>query len=96
MIRAGVVFIVVVVTQFALGATLGWLTHRPTAHWVHVACVVNTVLLSCVLLTIDQFREDGLTLYSFLFGGMMLWLASAAARMGVIGFRTIQADAKRR
>ncbi len=94
MIRAGLVFIVVVMAQLVLGATLGWLAHWRTARWVHVACVVNSVLFACLLLTIQQFREDGLTPYSLFFGGMMVWLASAAARMGVVGFRTIQSQVK--
>jgi hypothetical protein len=95
MIRAAVLFGVVVVVHFAFGAILAWLTHRPKVRWVYVACVVNTVLLTCVLLTIDQFREDGLTLYSVFFSGMMLWIASTAARMGTVSMQTIRAQANR-
>jgi hypothetical protein len=95
MIRAVVLLGVVLVAHFALGAILGWLTHRPKANWVYVACVVNTVLLTCVLLTIDRFRADGLTLYGVFFGGMMLWIASTAARMGTVSMRTIRAQENR-
>ena len=93
MIRAVVLFGVVVLAHFALSAILAWLTRRPKANWVYVACVVNTVLLTCVLSTIDQFREDGLALYSVFFGGMMLWIASTAARMGTVSMQTIRAQA---
>jgi hypothetical protein len=95
MISAGLVVVVVVLAQVALGALLGWLANRRNARWVHVVCVVNTILLTCVLLIVDQFRREGLTLYGVFFAAMMVWLASAAARLGTVGLRSIQANASR-
>lgn len=92
MVRAVVLLGVAVVAEFALGATIGWLTHRPKAMWSLVACVVNTVILSCVVLTIDQFRDEGLTLYSIFFCVVMVRLASVAANLGTTSIRQIRAQ----
>ena len=88
MVRAAVLFVVVVVVQFLLGALLSWLT--PRANWAIVAGAVNTVLLSSVVLTVQQFRHEGLTLYAVFFAVLMLWLAAGAAKMGTHSLRQIR------
>jgi hypothetical protein len=95
MVRVVILVGVVLVAYIALRVILVWLTHRPNANWLYVACVVNTVLLSCLVLTIDGFRADGLTLYNLFFGGMMVWIASTAARVGTVSIQRIRAQANR-
>jgi hypothetical protein len=95
MVSAFLVFGAVFVLQFLLAAVVSWLSHRQNANWLHVACVCNTVLFTCLLLTIDQFRHDGLTLYSVFFAAMMLWLAAVTAKMGTTGMQTARANQNR-
>jgi hypothetical protein len=54
---------------------------------MHVACVANTLLLFSLMSTIDQFRDEGLTVYSLYYMLLMLWLAAGAAKRGTIGIQ---------
>jgi hypothetical protein len=96
MIRGIVAIFLVVLTKFVLAAVVGWLANRRHASPIHVGAVVNTVLLAAVVLAIDQFRTDGLTLYSVFFALLMLWLAYSAANYGNVGFRVCPRQHRRR
>jgi hypothetical protein len=92
MIRGAIALVGVVVAQFILAAVIGWLANRRNASWVHVASVANTVILCSVVAMIAELRSSGLTLYSVFFAMLMVWMASAAARSGSMGYLAIKAN----
>jgi len=84
------------VAKVLVPVLIGWVAHRRKARWAHVACLCNTVMMTAALLTIDQFKHRGLTLYSVFFAVLMTWMASKAAESGVIGFRVVRDNEIRR
>ncbi|MEO8677414.1 MAG: hypothetical protein ABI665_00115 [Vicinamibacterales bacterium] len=92
MIRGAVALVAVLVARFILAVLIGWVANRRNASWTHVACVANTFILASVVLMIDEFRDDGLTLYSAFYAILMVWLAYAAAKGGNIGYLAIKAN----
>lgn len=95
MTRGLVAFFAVVVALFVKSILIGWLANRRGARAIHVAAVGNTVILTSVVLAIDQFRREGLTVYSSYFLVLMIWLAYSGARSGNVGYLAVKANPHR-
>lgn len=78
------------VTLITLASVTGWIARWRRTSWLFVACVINTALLTMLLLTVETFRSEGLTLYSLAFAAVMFWTASRAAHLGTTAFKMIK------